>query len=66
MNLDPIVALAGAAANNGMRMFAKELLDTDGAAVYVALYQLDDASLKGADDLTVARVIDDRIKRAAQ
>lgn len=66
MNLDPIVALAGAAANNGLRMFAKELLDVDGAAVYVALYQLDDASLTGSDDLTVARVIDDRIKRAAQ
>ena len=66
MNLDPIVALAGAAANNGMRMFARELLGIDGAAVYVALYQLDDASLTGADDLTVARVIDDRIKREAQ
>lgn len=65
MNLDPIVALAGAAANNGLRMFAKELLD-NGAAVSIALYQAEDASLAGADDLTVARIIDDRIKRAAQ
>lgn len=64
MNLDPIVALAGAAANNGMRMFAKELLD-NGAAVSIALYQADDVSLVGADAVTVARIIDDRIKSGA-
>lgn len=64
MNLDPIVALAGAAANNGMRMLAQELLG-NGATVSIALYQAADASLVGADDLTVARIIDDRIKKGA-
>jgi len=65
LNLDPIVVLAGAAANNGLRMFARELLD-NGAAVSIALYQAEDARLAGADDLTVARIIDDRIKSGAR
>ena len=61
MNLDPIVVLAGAAANNGMRMLANELL-RHGAAVSIALYQSEDNTLVGADSVTVACIIDDRIK----
>ena len=61
MNLDPIVVLAGAAANNGMRMLADELL-RHGATVSIALYQSEDVSLIGVNAVTVACIIDDRIK----
>ncbi|UCW44311.1 hypothetical protein [Pseudomonas phage PPAY] len=62
MNLDPIVALAGAAYKTGNQMFAIELL-SQGAAVSIAMYQSQDAELVGMDCKTVAAVIDDRIQR---
>lgn len=62
MNLDPIVALAGAAAKSGNRMFAADMLNASGATVSVALYQSHDATLVGMDDVTTAMTIDDRIQ----
>lgn len=62
MNLNPIVALAGAAHNTGMRMFANQLLNVQGGVVSTTLYIANDPTLKGLSDNIVAAIVDDRIK----
>lgn len=62
MNVNPIVALVGAAANQGLKMFATELLYCDGGNFTTSDIAWHDETLHMLDQVIVAAIIDDRIK----
>jgi hypothetical protein len=62
MYINPIVILAGACANNGMPIFAKELLCQDRGNLSCKIIRKYSKRMSGMHLTTVARVMDDRVK----